>query len=180
MLEDGHYTSAEELLESHAEHLRARHDEDTDCRYVDTLFAHPYLGFVHHGNRPRGKSWVTMSAGSATTSWSRSARTATPSSSWAAQSPLSSAIAAAGPAVSLGGAQQALCQPQRQAVPGAERRRRLVEGAAPLHHVHALFGLGRPGDLSGRLQRIVFLPAPHGGASRAAAQQHPLGQSLSD
>jgi len=24
----------------------------TDCRYVDTLFPHPYLAFVHHGNPP--------------------------------------------------------------------------------------------------------------------------------
>src|SRR5205823_4515934 len=23
-----------------------------DCRYVDTLFPHPYLAFVHHGNPP--------------------------------------------------------------------------------------------------------------------------------
>ena len=26
----------------------------TGCRYVDTLYPHPYLGFVHHGNPPCG------------------------------------------------------------------------------------------------------------------------------
>ncbi len=26
----------------------------TDCRYVDTLYPHPYVGFVHHANRPCG------------------------------------------------------------------------------------------------------------------------------
>src|SRR5437868_2557415 len=24
------------------------------CRYIDTLYPHPYLGFVHHGNPPCG------------------------------------------------------------------------------------------------------------------------------
>ena len=30
--------------------------ERSDCRYVDTLFPHPYVGFVHHGNPPCGLS----------------------------------------------------------------------------------------------------------------------------
>lgn len=28
----------------------------SSCRYVDTVFPHPYLGFVHHGNPPCGLS----------------------------------------------------------------------------------------------------------------------------
>jgi len=30
----------------------------TGCRYVDTLYPHPYLGFVHHGNPPCGSPEV--------------------------------------------------------------------------------------------------------------------------
>ena len=26
----------------------------THCRYVDTLYPHPHVGFVHHANRPCG------------------------------------------------------------------------------------------------------------------------------
>ena len=50
---DGRYISARDRLAA----LRNTFIDEltrprTDCRYVDTLFPHPYLGFVHHGNPP--------------------------------------------------------------------------------------------------------------------------------
>ena len=30
----------------------------SSCRYVDTLFPHPYVAFVHHANPPCGMPWV--------------------------------------------------------------------------------------------------------------------------
>jgi len=33
-------------------------NEKAGCRYVDTLYPHPYLGFVHHGNPPCGVATV--------------------------------------------------------------------------------------------------------------------------
>jgi len=57
-LEDGHYTSADELFERTQNTYVRDMTKNSDCRYVDTLFPHPYLGFVHHGNPPCGKSWV--------------------------------------------------------------------------------------------------------------------------
>jgi len=50
---DGRYVSARRRLDG----LRNTFIDDltrrrSDCRYVDTLFPHPYLGFVHHGNPP--------------------------------------------------------------------------------------------------------------------------------
>jgi hypothetical protein len=32
--------------------------QDSHCRYVDTLYPHPYLAFVHHGNPPCGAPGV--------------------------------------------------------------------------------------------------------------------------
>lgn len=32
--------------------------EGENCRYIDTLFPHPYLGFVHHANPPCGMSYI--------------------------------------------------------------------------------------------------------------------------
>lgn len=54
-LHDGRYTPATDQLAG----LRNTFIQDVtqvghDCRYVDTLFPHPYLGFVHHGNPPCG------------------------------------------------------------------------------------------------------------------------------
>jgi len=31
---------------------------DTGCRFIDTLFPHPYVAFVHHANPPCGIFWV--------------------------------------------------------------------------------------------------------------------------
>jgi hypothetical protein len=53
-LEDGRYTPAEQLFER-AQNTYVRDlTKGTTCRYVDTLFPHPYLAFVHHGNPPCG------------------------------------------------------------------------------------------------------------------------------
>jgi hypothetical protein len=54
MIEDGHYTSAEELFERSQNTYVRDLTKGTACRYVDTLFPHPYLAFVHHGNPPCG------------------------------------------------------------------------------------------------------------------------------
>jgi hypothetical protein len=54
MIEDGHYTSAEELFERTQNTYVRDLTRGTTCRYVDTLFPHPYLAFVHHGNPPCG------------------------------------------------------------------------------------------------------------------------------
>jgi hypothetical protein len=52
--EDGHYTSAEELFQRTQNTFVRDITKGTDCRYVDTLFPHPYVAFVHHGNPPCG------------------------------------------------------------------------------------------------------------------------------
>ncbi len=54
MLEDGRYTSAEALFERTQNTYVRDLTKGTTCRYVDTLFPHPYLAFVHHGNPPCG------------------------------------------------------------------------------------------------------------------------------
>jgi hypothetical protein len=56
---DRHYVSARE---------RFRHEEgafvgdvtraDTPCQYIDSLFPHPYLAFVHHANPPCGMAGI--------------------------------------------------------------------------------------------------------------------------
>ena len=53
-LEDGRYTSAEELFERTQNTYVRDLTKGTTCRYVDTLFPHPYLAFVHHANPPCG------------------------------------------------------------------------------------------------------------------------------
>ena len=35
--------------------------QNAGCRYVDTLYPHPYLGFVHHGNPPCGQPGINAS-----------------------------------------------------------------------------------------------------------------------
>ncbi|MFI5000116.1 MAG: hypothetical protein ACHQK9_09580 [Reyranellales bacterium] len=56
MIEDGHYTSAAELFERTQNTYVRDMTKGSACRYVDTLFPHPYLAFVHHGNPPCGLS----------------------------------------------------------------------------------------------------------------------------
>lgn len=52
--EDGRYSSAEELFERTQNTFVRDITKGTDCRYVDTLFPHPYVAFVHHANPPCG------------------------------------------------------------------------------------------------------------------------------
>ena len=57
-LEDGHYTPAAELYDRTQNTYVRDLTKDTDCRYIDTLFPHPYLAFVHHDNPPCGLEYV--------------------------------------------------------------------------------------------------------------------------
>ena len=57
-LEDGHYTPAAELFERTQNTYVRDATKGTACRYVDTLYPHPYVGFVHHANPPCGQPWV--------------------------------------------------------------------------------------------------------------------------
>src|SRR5262249_46456762 len=54
MIEDGRYIPAAQLFERTQNTWVRDLTRDTDCRYVDTLYPHPYVGFVHHGNPPCG------------------------------------------------------------------------------------------------------------------------------
>lgn len=54
MVEDGHYTPAAELFQRTQNTYVRDLTKGTDCRYVDTLYPHPYVAFVHHGNPPCG------------------------------------------------------------------------------------------------------------------------------
>ena len=53
-LEEGRYVSAEELFDRTQNTYVRDLTRGTACRYVDTLYPHPYLAFVHHGNPPCG------------------------------------------------------------------------------------------------------------------------------
>src|SRR5215475_7687733 len=54
MIEDGRYIPAAELFQRTQNTYVHDLTRESDCRYVDVLFPHPYLGFVHHGNPPCG------------------------------------------------------------------------------------------------------------------------------
>jgi hypothetical protein len=56
--EDGRYTSAVELFERTQNTYVHDLTKGTGCRFIDTLYPHPYLAFVHHANPPCGHSWV--------------------------------------------------------------------------------------------------------------------------
>ena len=53
-IEDGHYTPAAELFERTQNTYVRDATKGTACRYVDTLYPHPYVAFVHHANPPCG------------------------------------------------------------------------------------------------------------------------------
>jgi len=57
-IEDGRYTPASVLFERTQNTYVRDVTKGTACRYVDTLFPHPYLAFVHNGNPPCGVSNV--------------------------------------------------------------------------------------------------------------------------
>src|SRR5205807_3936544 len=54
MLEEGRYVAAGELFARTQNTYVRDLTKGTTCRYVDTLYPHPYLAFVHHGNPPCG------------------------------------------------------------------------------------------------------------------------------
>ena len=58
MIEDGRYTPAAELFERTQNTYVRDVTRGSACRYVDTLYPHPYLAFVHHANPPCGLSNV--------------------------------------------------------------------------------------------------------------------------
>jgi hypothetical protein len=54
-VKDGRYTPARTRLGALSNTFIAGiTSQSTGCRYVDTLYPHPYLGFVHNGNPPCG------------------------------------------------------------------------------------------------------------------------------
>ena len=57
-IEEGRYTSAAELFERTQNTYVRDATKGSSCRYVDTLFPHPYLAFVHHANPPCGLPMV--------------------------------------------------------------------------------------------------------------------------
>jgi hypothetical protein len=54
-LRDGRYIAARERLDAlENAFIAGVTQQNVGCRYIDTLYPHPYLGFVHHGNPPCG------------------------------------------------------------------------------------------------------------------------------
>ncbi|HSI00061.1 MAG TPA: hypothetical protein VLA02_05620 [Reyranella sp.] len=53
-LEEGRYVSAEELFQRSQNTYVRDLTKGSACRYVDTLYPHPYVAFVHHANPPCG------------------------------------------------------------------------------------------------------------------------------
>ena len=53
-LEDGRYTPAAELFQRTQNTFVRDMTKGSACRYIDTLYPHPYLAFVHHANPPCG------------------------------------------------------------------------------------------------------------------------------
>jgi hypothetical protein len=53
-LEEGRYVSAEELFQRTQNTYVRDLTKGSACRYVDTLYPHPYVAFVHHANPPCG------------------------------------------------------------------------------------------------------------------------------
>ena len=59
-IKDGRFISVKHRFDSLGNNtfLQDVTREGASCRYVDTLFPHPYLGFVHHANPPCGLSYI--------------------------------------------------------------------------------------------------------------------------
>lgn len=57
-IEDGRYTPTAELFERTQNTYVRDATKGTACRYIDTLYPHPYVAFVHHANPPCGQSWI--------------------------------------------------------------------------------------------------------------------------
>jgi hypothetical protein len=54
-IEEGRYTPAAQLFDRTQNTYVRDLTSGSACRYVDTLYPHPYLGYVHHGNPPCGR-----------------------------------------------------------------------------------------------------------------------------
>ena len=182
IIEDGRYTPAAELFERTQNTYVRDTTKGSACRYVDTLFPHPYLAFVHHANPPCGIPWVNNVGlfGDDFPTVKRTDRYVILLTGGSVASQLGAERQAARAALSRGGAEQELRQPQRQAVPGAEWRRRRLEGAAVLHPVRALCHLGRCRGHARRLQRALFLLAGRrrsGSSGRSATSSRSIRSS---
>lgn len=57
-VEDGRFTPAAELFERTQNTYTRDATRGTACRYVDTLYPHPYVAFVQHANPPCGLPFV--------------------------------------------------------------------------------------------------------------------------
>ena len=57
-VEDGRYTPAAKLFERTQNTYVRDVTKGTSCRFIDTLYPHPYVAFVHHANAPCGSYWV--------------------------------------------------------------------------------------------------------------------------
>ena len=57
-VEEGRYTPAAQLFQRTQNTYVRDATKGTACRYVDTLYPHPYVAFVHHANPPCGLPWV--------------------------------------------------------------------------------------------------------------------------
>jgi hypothetical protein len=55
---EGRYISARTRFASRTNTFAQDLSAGRDCNYLDTLFPHPYLAFVHHGNSPCGLPYV--------------------------------------------------------------------------------------------------------------------------
>jgi hypothetical protein len=51
---DGRYVAASERLDRLSNTFTTGLTKNEGCRYIDTVYPYPYLGFVHHGNPPCG------------------------------------------------------------------------------------------------------------------------------
>jgi len=57
-LDEGRYTAAPLLFERSQNTYVRDMTRGTGCRFIDTLYPHPYVAFVHHANPPCGLDWV--------------------------------------------------------------------------------------------------------------------------
>ena len=147
-LEDGRYTLGRGAVQRTQNTYVRDVDQGHDCRYIDTLYPHPYVAFVHHANPPCGMPNVNNIGlfGPDFPTIKPTDRYVVHAGRRVGRLAARAEQAPPAPRYPRGGAEQAIRQPQRQAVAGAERRRRRVEGAAVLHPVLAVCHVGRRDD----------------------------------
>ncbi len=62
LVRNGGYISVNEMLDNEQNsYIQEMLDGNTECKYLDALFPHPYLGFVYHGKKPCGTANVNRS-----------------------------------------------------------------------------------------------------------------------